>query len=303
MVERYLEQPARPVKMPVLTQWYDWFAERCGGQWPDSYLSIDLETSGFDRSKDVILEVGHVLRVRGRIESEMQTVLDWTDHPIVSRAWLEQRLNRQRQNLELAGKHFPFTIELLQREGRPPEEVMRFYADFLATLIDGPTFFVGHNIIEFDEPMLEANLVGFGIVQSEFSFGDRIIDTMSLEKANRVFAGGAGWVCPKASEDLRTWSRRVRYAHTGGLKYNLTYCVETYKLAEKYGFDPKDMHRSLLDARVVGWLMEEFRGQMMKTDKRRPLIEQGSLFNTAPEKKVPAAVPSQPVRRRGQRNS
>lgn len=91
---------------------------------PDSYVIIDLETTGLNESRDVILEFG-AIRVEEGIQVEKFSRLVMTDHPI------------PKAIRDLTG----IDEELLKEEGEPLEKVL---TDFLKFIGEGKL--IGYNI-------------------------------------------------------------------------------------------------------------------------------------------------------------
>lgn len=310
----------------IVKHWPVAFTAGYGHELPRTYCCFDLETSGFDRKCDVILEFGHVLVVDGEIVDELSVLLDWRGHHIVSESWLRQRIADLRQKLSDKGVAHHLPWERLCAEGINPEKAMGFYRDFFAKLKDQGTPVVGHNVYRFDEPFLEANLVGFQMCD-EFRFGDwQLWDTMSLEAA--TVAGPANdRAIPRPGQTLRDWMTKASYIKA---ETNLTRTlVKRYNLVAKYGLNTLDSHSACYDARLCHYLMQEYHAMLEAEPEPEPVKlaavplpgrtpappplpagrpkgrvpgDQPSLFDQIDNYTTPEVVYGDPTRRRRQRN-
>lgn len=242
----------------IVKHWPGEFLAAAGG-FPDTYVCFDLETTGFDRKTDVIIEIGHVLVEDGVVTDELSVLLDWSKSPVVPLHWLVDRIADLRQKLSDKGiaHHLPY--ERLCKEGIDPIEALTYYRDFFEQLKAQGTPVVGHNVYRFDEPMLEANLVGFQVCP-EFQFGDwQLWDTLALEAAT-IHGPGEPKTIPKAGETLRDWMKRASYLRA---ETNLTRTLlNKYDLAAKYDLDTRDSHSACYDARLCHHLMQEYRAAL-----------------------------------------
>ena len=221
----------------IVKHWPVSFTANYGHAFPTTYCCFDLETTGFDRKTDVIIEIGHVLVEDGVVTDELSLLLDWTKHTVVPRHWLEERIAGLRRSLSEKGiaHHLPF--DRLCREGIDPIKALEFYRDFFTKLKENGTPVVGHNVYRFDEPFLESNLVGFQVAD-EFDFGDWLMwDTLALEAATQVGPEHPKAI-PQPGQTLRDWMTKASYIRA---ETNLTRTlVKKYGLVEKYGLDTKD---------------------------------------------------------------
>lgn len=267
----------------IVKHWPAAFLDAAGG-FPDCYVCFDLETTGFDRKTDVIIEIGHVLVEHGEVTDELSLLLDWSKHPVVPLHWLVDRIAALRQTLSDKGiaHHLPY--ERLCKEGIDPLEALRFYREFFEQLKAQGMPVVGHNVYRFDEPMLEANLVGFQVCE-EFAFGDwQLWDTLALEAATQ-HGPGEPKALPKAGETLRDWMKRASHLRA---ETNLTRTLlKKYDLAAKHGLNTLDSHSACYDARLCHHLMQEYRAMLDAEPEPAP----------APVRLAPVAAPPGPGRR------
>lgn len=247
----------------IMSHWPFWFRQLYGVSWPRNYITWDCETTGFDKKRDVIAEIGHCLIEDGKVKDRLGVVLDWTEHAIVPDQWLRARLEQTRQSMARDGKVYHLTYERMKEEGvRPPEKVLSFYYKLFRVLLEQNTPFAAHNGF-FDEEMFAHNLVGFSIAPS-FQLPDNLIfDTMSIEKANQMLTDKNAR--PREGETLRTYFKRVKHIRND-VKTNLdTHCVAKYDLIARYALDVSKAHTADFDAYLVHLLMEEFR---LEADKQ-----------------------------------
>lgn len=287
----------------IVNQWPQWFRDRYGGEWPQNYVAIDVETTGFERAKDVITEWGHCLVQDGKVVDRLQVIFDWTNHPIVQDEWIRARLNKLRQGMEMSGRISQISYSRMKEEGVRPEKALAFIADFTRELQAKKTLFVLHGGL-FDEEMLD-NLLDDG-----FSFGDDgWIDTECLEKATQLPLDPR--VQPQRDDTLRTYFKRVKHARLKigerHLKSSLDeFCFAKYDFVNRFGIRRDELHEAYVDAYATHLIMEE----------HRPLIRPASeaVFVPPPvparTKSMPTPAPTRqvtrapgPIRYRKQRNN
>lgn len=247
------------------------FLLRFGGELPNSYLALDVETSGFDLKRDVITEIGHCLVVDGQVTNRLNLVVDWRGHPIVSEDWLSERMNRLHDSMASQGVTCRQNWARMEAEGLKPDEVFGTYLELFKTLRQKETVFpfVGHNI-QFDESMLHANLTGFGYARSFAFKDDEFFDTNALERwrqyLERLPLGATlqtfpdrRWL-PTAQDTLRSYFKRVGRLGGSQIKSKLSeHLVPRYKFVERFGIDVTKAHTADHDAYIAHLLMQELR--------------------------------------------
>lgn len=262
----------------LMMNWKHMFEQATGSAFPDSYFCFDVETSGFSREKDLILEWGHCLVDDRKVSDRNSILLNWYESDVVPADWLTQRLATLSRDMALDGRSWNITAERIRDEGVPPKEGLRFIHELLSTIHNQGLFMVSHNGWNFDVPMIQNHLsMDLGI---DFEFDPaRLIDTGSLEKASQLIPNHPE-AMPQANETLEVYCKRISAWRAKGVFYNLDrHCLQKYKLATKHNIDESMMHSAGQDAWVLHLLMEEFR----------------DLYNTnlLPDPKVVA--PSRPV--------
>ena len=296
----------------IIPLWPYRFRQQYGGTLPTTYCCLDTETTGFNADRDVIVEIGHCLVKDGKVDSELNLVLNWQNHRVVPDHWVRARLDHLNQEMANKGTPYHMTYARMGREGIAPEEGLTFYRNLLATLAEQDVPLVLHNAL-FDEEMLAHAFAGFIGAEDGFRYRDNgVFCTMGLEKANQRASDRN--CLPRDGETLREYFTRAR--HFGGSKTPASldrHCVPKYRLAEKHGLDMRHVHGALFDAKLVHYLFEEFRELAGKARQGLPpapppLVVPGggtvlpNPFDGSSDRPPPTPASAQPARRRGQRN-
>ena len=240
----------------IMSTWVKALYERLGGELPTDYCCIDLETSGFSRKDDLILEMGHCLVYDSKIETRYNIALNWVDYDDVPNAWLESRLSRLKKVMTEEGKSWHIDMDYLSK-GMDPVKALKFYHEYITTLIENETFLVLHNGFTFDEPFMQASFADF-LGEKDFSLGnDHVMDTSALVKASQL-TEEAG-IAPQSNENTRQYFQRIHGRRRKGVYSNLKFCVERFRLKEKYDLDTALLHSAGYDAYVCHLLVEEIR--------------------------------------------
>jgi DNA polymerase III epsilon subunit-like protein len=224
---------------------------------PGDYLVVDLETTGVDLAKDLIVQIGHCLVRDNRIIDNGSVVLDWHRVPLIEPAWLEERMVQTRNYVEYdkegqpTGRRYRFTPQRLRTVGVDPPEVLRFYMEWLLELRQQGYFFIAHNGFHFDCALLERHFAR--LFESPFRFEDReVFDTGMVVKA---FQAGLYF---HPGESPRDFANRVRPLRLKGIRWALdSFCVPYFKLDEKYQMDTNDSHEACWDVRATHLLFQE----------------------------------------------
>lgn len=293
-----------------VTEWPPSWRDLIGTNLPSSYCSVDLETTGFSKDYDLIVEYGHCLVDNGQVVDRLNLVLDWTRHPIIPQGWLAQQLDYVRNRMAERGMTYHMTMRRLRDEGIDPIKGLNFIYEFLSTLRSNGSFFTTHNGYRFDEDMLAHSFVGFEVCQTRFSFGDfSLFDTQAIEKS-RVCARD-----PKArvrtDDTLRSWCKRLCYMNSGRLRTDLLSCANKYRLPEKYGIDMAMAHTAGFDAYLTHLLFQEQCASVAPADTPSAVIKVAAPSKAKPTVETsvtPIVTPTTGMeiepqrRRRGQRN-
>lgn len=214
-------------------------AIRCpGGQLPQSYLVIDIETSGFSVQKNRIVQLGACPVFDGEVKQESGFSL------LIKRP----RGTMTRGAMEVTG----ITDEMLMEKGMDPvtalEHMLALFEDFR-----GKGFmFIGHNLAGFDVPFYEAE---FRRENLQWKFReDEIFDTGTIVKALQLGATVLD------GESLRTFFMRVKEIWAKGVYWALDkYCVPTFQLVSRYGIDVGKHHDAAYDCYVTALILEDIK--------------------------------------------
>lgn len=289
----------------LMMNWKNMFKRATGSDFPDSYFCFDVETSGFNREKDLILEWGHCL-VSDRVAVDRNSVLlNWYESTVVPADWLDDRLARLAREMELADRAWHITPERLKDEGINPIQGVKFMHEMLTAIDAQNLFMVSHNGWGFDVPMIENHIAMDLGIDFQFNPG-RLIDTGSLEKASQLIPDNPA-ALPHDAESLEEYCKRISAWRAKGVYYNLdNHCLKKYKLDTKYNINPGQLHAAGDDAWVLHLLMEEFRtlydnaGEGVATPAKAPTVPAPSRPSSAVKPATPKTT--NPVSYRKQRN-
>ncbi len=230
--------------------WQDDFSKLYGASWPTQYCSWDLETTGFSESSDLIVEVGHCLVNDGRCVQRSSWLLDWTKDRTIDQDWLEYRLKTLKIKMAETGKNYRITYDRLRKEGKPPGAVLRFYHKLFETIRENGGFWIGQNLLSFDEKIFNAALRDF--CNLSWRFGpNEVWDVGAWEKAAECK------LQPNANEPPSQFFRRSARHRAPGVKWSIGHCLEKHGLAGKVPAD--QLHGASDDAYACHLLFEEQR--------------------------------------------
>jgi DNA polymerase III epsilon subunit-like protein len=216
-------------------------AERCpGGRLPDSYLVVDLETSGFHHTPrngqkpDVIAQVG-VAVVQHREMVDNMAV--YVKRPPGTMS-------------EGATAATGITDELLGEKGVEPSEIYPKLVNLFQLYRDSRCMFMGHNMVGFDAPFIAADFSRHGY---DFKINpNEYVDTGMMFKAAQLR------YTPNSSEDLHKFFCRIKDTRSRA-KWNLTLSCQMLGVVEKHGLDMAAAHDAGFDCKVTHLLFEEMR--------------------------------------------
>jgi DNA polymerase III epsilon subunit-like protein len=239
------------------------FAEmrRVFGEIPDTYLVVDLETSGFEPERDYILQIGHCLVVDRQVVDRQAFLLDWTqvNDVRVDTGWLESRIEETGAQIRAQGKTFHTTWERLLTEGVEARSVLADYCSWINEIRARRMFFVMHNGA-FDTAFFNHSFHRFltpllpGVDRCDHFTEHNVFDTGTILKAAQLPE------LPRAGETLRAFSRRVAGVRRKGVRWSLNeYAVPLFGLDKKYGLTAAQAHDAGYDAYVTHLLFEELR--------------------------------------------
>lgn len=252
------------------------------GSLPDTYVCIDIETSGVRTRQSKILQIGHCVVVDRKVVDRDSFYLDWTkstDRTGMTEATLKElqsEIAATGAAIRSGGKAFHTDWSKLLVEGQDPYQVIRDYARWVLEMKDEKTFMLMHNGYSFDCQFLSmafsklaADMApkfalpmfvkGGGTDYSHldaFWFPDNaVLDTGIILKASQSER------LPLPGETLRAFSKRVSREVRRGLYWSLNeFAVPFFKLAEKYDLSAEKAHDAGYDTFVCHCLFEEMRG-------------------------------------------
>ncbi len=220
---------------------------------PKNYVVVDLETSGFEINKDLILSIGHVAVEGGKIVSHTDTYLNWPDSGLVDPAWLRDKMEYTRRSMEEKGTNCPMRYHFLQERGVDPKTALRLYLDMFRDFERKGDAFVLHNGINFDIPRLQHHWNLY--LDDTMTFGPNSVwDTGAMEKACQLN------ILPDPADSVYSWSKRVGATRAKGVFFSLDrHCVPKYGLTEKHALDMTHAHGAGHDCFVTHLLFEQYR--------------------------------------------
>lgn len=216
-------------------------SKRCPrGCLPDSYLVLDLETSGFNYNPkngskpDVIAQIGYAAVQQRQI--------------VANDAHLFKRPpgTMHGEALKVTG----ITDEMLQAHGREPEEIIPKVLTLVDLYRDSGCMFVGHNFASFDAHFMHHDFKRHGF---DCSFAlEECIDTGVLFKAAQM------GVRPTPFESLAKFQTRVRNSRSR-VKWRLEIAVDILDLAKTHQLDMTAAHDAGFDCKITHLVFEELR--------------------------------------------
>ncbi len=225
------------------------------GSWPNDYTVFDTETTGFDPDSDLAVELGHCIIRNSKCVDKFSVILDWTQDKRIDQGWLKEKLISTKEDIEAHsdghdGKTYIFDYEYLATKGLNPSYVLATYKDIFHTAADNNETLVGHNV-SFDISFLENHFVKY--TNGPFVFGENILDTGIIEKASQI--DRQKW----EGESFNRFSQRIRGIRFKGLRWSLEYCMQKYRLIEKYDIDMSLAHTAAHDCYMTHLLLEEMK--------------------------------------------
>lgn len=201
------------------------FQERYCGKFPDEYFAIDVETSGLDKYRDKIIQIG-IMQVKNRKPLITHSFLiNWFPHLSSDDGqFLRSQMGKTKVAIEFRGKRYPWTPELLEMHGEPPLPV----AEAVRRVLGEDPFCVGHFAWNFDFPRIYAFMKEFA---SSFDVDSaKLYDTCLMTRAaiNSLRGSGVG--------PIGNYYDYVDKFRTGP-PCRLQDCVDRFGLAEKGAAD------------------------------------------------------------------
>jgi DNA polymerase III epsilon subunit-like protein len=231
--------------MKILKSLMEAVSKRCfAGKLPDSYLVVDLETSGFPGSTNpnglpaCIVQFG-LASVTNR-------------HLVHNDAFY---INRPLGTMQLQATQVNGITDDMLATAMPAEQFYGIIIKLFKEIIAKDHAIVGHNVICFDGPFLRSD-----IKQAGYDFDLNVkqyIDTGMIFKAAQI------GVMPTEKETLDGFFRRVVAIHSRA-KWNLPYTMQELGLTERLKLDLAKGHDAGFDCYMTHLLLEELRTLAMR---------------------------------------
>jgi DNA polymerase III epsilon subunit-like protein len=241
----------------MVNTWFKRFSDRY--QFPDSYTTLDLETSGFQPGVHLICTYGFT-QVRGRKPVlTKEVVLNWPDFGAqygVDLHKLSDDLERVRTAMEAKHQSFHHTWDYL-RCGIDPGKALEQLLALIESAEERKEMLVTHNGWRFDIEFIRAHFNDY--LKLRFGFEpDGVFDTGAMEKASQL--ADAANPLPAPGESLQTFSRRIGSVYAPGVFWALDrHCAGRYDLYAKSGLQPAQMHNAAADSLLLHHLFEAHR--------------------------------------------
>lgn len=233
----------------------NWF-RRLHDIWPfpDSYVTLDVETSGLSPTRNVLCTFG-AAHVRNRVLQGTQlVVLNWFDHPQTDRIEFSRELQQVEAAMRAKGKPFHHNRDYLREHGIDPiVGLQQIFAILQQAETDGLPL-VSFNGYSFDAEFLQAHIHDF--LGTPWMIGDNSMwDLGMAEKACQLEPTDDP--LPMPSESIRAWAFRIGRLRRKGVFWSLdSYCESKYGICRKANIDPAMQHRSDMDALCLHYLFE-----------------------------------------------
>ena len=222
---------------------------------PRDYLVFDLETTGFDRRRDLVWSVGWAVVRNCQVVANEEVILDWTQNRTIDQDRLRSRITLQHEQMAGSGRSCQLTYDVL-RHGVEPCGGLGMFLAFLADAARAGEYLVGHGCWGFDKPMLDAQATrwGFGSVPWDRS---AVIDTGLIELAAELTEEPGR--CPPRNETLDAWYYCLMKLRSRAHWSLADHCTRKYRLAERFNLNMRQSHGAAFDCRVTHHLVETFR--------------------------------------------
>jgi DNA polymerase III epsilon subunit-like protein len=237
--------------MDAASNWFNTWTTQYG-DFPDSYLVIDTESTGSDIKQDYLIQLGWCKVENQQVVDNSQITLNWDKSPFVDTNWLRKRMDSTADQMEEKfQKTYPWRYtELLQ--GEKPVVALSRFLDILSDAADSDTLIVAHNGVCFDIPVISSHFRKYLKIPYQFDFSS-IWDTGAMEKASQINE----MLCE--NELSGDFAYRVVTRSNDSVRWSLhEHCIFKYNL-DRFNLDLSKSHTAPFDAYVTHLLFEEFR--------------------------------------------
>lgn len=193
-----------------------------------SYLVFDFETSGLDRQRERIIQVGLCSVIDDRVDSTDGWLVN-QGVDIDPEAWERHRITKQ---------------DTIVRGISPSDSLSR-----LLGVMQRATVCIGHNIHGFDVPFLRAECARLG---ASMPACENWIDTAALYKGWMM-----GWR-KDTTESHAAYASRVLETRAPGLKYSIPACLDELQLR----VDKSRLHDASADAYATHLIFQALRERL-----------------------------------------
>ena len=225
-------------------------------QFPDSFLVLDLETSGLDRNENLICSIGWCQVKDGQIVDNDEVYLDWRDMPGVDLNKLQADLDIVASNMLRKDAVLHHTYARLCSDGLPAYQVLQAVLERIEACENRREVIVGHNFIGFDSIFLANHFDRFLGVNWGWS-PDLILDSGVLEKASQLKEFDKP--LPMANETAWDWAKRIANLRRAGVYWSVSHCDKRYGLLAKLNMSTEVLHSAKFDSLLVAHLVQEYR--------------------------------------------
>jgi DNA polymerase III epsilon subunit-like protein len=231
------------------------------GPVPDSYVSLDLETTGFSPNKHVIVQIGWCFVSKGEVGERGSDLLDWRGViPMAGMGKFREDLDKQEARCAHEGYKYSCTWDDLCSKGQPALEVLQCWMSKLSEWAREKRTVLMYHGVKFDLPFLRREFEQF-LHASLPPFPAPLLDTLPPNIIDAaVFVKGAQLpgLLPRMNESSLDFTVRAINASAPHLQWNLhKYAMHEYKLHE--AGDVSQVHDADQDAYLTHVLLEELR--------------------------------------------
>lgn len=223
-----------------LHKFADWY-------FPDTYLVIDIETTGFNPEDNYITQFGMAFVSNRVVRDAMGFLLQipvGSMHPKAS---------------EVSG----ITEEMCNTQGMPRDDAIgqihRTCSNWRKSRPNA--VFIGHNAAKFDMPFLETEFDKHNI---DFRFGpDELVDTGAIVKSEQL------GTYPLATESPIDFMFRVGRIRATGVYWALErYCLDRFNLRTRMEEQGLRLHDASADVVITHWVLEALRAEREEALKK-----------------------------------
>jgi len=213
---------------------------------PESYVCVDVETSGLDVEHDYILQLGWCcVTKRQPIENAGIIINHVSELDDTKASLLSQRLSSTAVNMQKRGMAYNWSLNRLQTGVEP-----KAAAERIVGICNKSEYILAHYGTLFDFEIIDRltrKYLDIGLTNA----GGNLIDTAVIFKA------ASDQLRPRAHETYQSFVTRV-LAHRGRSKFSMTACIAELNLASQ-GVVDRRAHDAIYDSWLVFLVFETFR--------------------------------------------